>query len=149
MKPEEYQTTMFAGLAHGEPIPERFAATVPFLDDAGIPYSPVHAVAQVLAVEGKLTTPMHEAQRMIRVGGIAKERARQWLRDELHWRLRGSDKERVRRIARGGGPTRVGDLFHIYCPVCGCRKSGDLDIPNGRDSDVCDDSNCPCHEEDE
>lgn len=137
------------GTAFGEPIPPRpLPERTEFFDADGLLLDPVAAAVYAMS-HGGFTTPLIEAQRMIRDGGVLAERARRWLRDELRWRLRGSDRERVGRIARGGGPSRVGDRFHLYCPVCGCRKSGDLDIPNGRDGDVCDDSDCPCHEEDE
>lgn len=145
MNPEDHVTTMNAGLAFGEPIPERIVPTLPFLDEHRCPWTPVHAAAHVLLVEDSYTTPMIEAQRMIRAGGEPKVRAVKWLRDELLWRLRGNDPERVGRIARGGGPLMTGDRFHLFCPICGCRKSGDLETPNTPD-DRCDNPDCPCHE---
>lgn len=60
--------------------------------------------------------------------------------------LRGFDPQRVGAIARGGGPSREGDRFHLYCPVCGCRKTGVLDEPNGHD-ECCTAEACLCHAE--
>lgn len=139
-----------SGLAFGEPVPPRPRANNhggQLVDDDGRPFGPEEAALLAVAQQGGFTTPTIEAQRMLRSGGVLAERARAWLRAELLWRLRGSDPERVGRIARGGGPTRVGDRFHLYCPACGCRKSGDPETPNGRDGDVCDDQACPCHDD--
>jgi hypothetical protein len=33
----------------------------------------------------------------------------------------------------------------IYCPVCGCEKSGDISEPNSR-WEECGDTDCRCHE---
>lgn len=65
--------------------------------------------------------------------------------DDLR-RTRVYDPERQRRIAAGGGPSRDGDAFHVWCPDCDCQKSGSVDEPNDRDPG-CRDPRCVCHSE--
>ena len=36
----------------------------------------------------------------------------------------------------------------VYCPLCGCRKSGDGDVPNAVD-EGCSREACRCHEDDD
>lgn len=60
--------------------------------------------------------------------------------------LRWADQKMVGAIARGGGPLYTGDRFHLYCPVCTCRKSGHVEEPNTHD-EGCSDDGCRCHDD--
>jgi hypothetical protein len=60
--------------------------------------------------------------------------------------LRVGDSARVLRIAAGGGPRSDADSFAVYCPLCGCNKSGYASEPNGR-TEACENGACACHDE--
>lgn len=37
------------------------------------------------------------------------------------------------------------DDDRLRCPACRCWRSGDPNVPNSRDFESCDPTNCPCH----
>ena len=53
-----------------------------FMDDDGLFLGPVEAAQHAIMVQGGFSTPEIEAERMIRAGGVQKERAEAWLADQ-------------------------------------------------------------------
>jgi hypothetical protein len=50
-----------------------------FQDAAGIFYNPDAAAQHAVIVQGGFSTPLREAARMIRDGGVSEQRAREWM----------------------------------------------------------------------
>ena len=54
----------------------------PFFDADGWFLSPVHAAMHAVLVQGGYSDPHTEAERMIRDGGVLRERAEAWLAEQ-------------------------------------------------------------------
>lgn len=55
------------------------AAGPPFFDDDGHFLSPEHAATHAIIVQGGSAHPHRDAHRMVRDGGVLRERAEAWL----------------------------------------------------------------------